>query len=166
MRESIIIHALRPEATRDAGAALGRALLELPDMMLVIALNGELGAGKTTFVSGLLAALGQREPVKSPTYALVESYELSGRALHHLDLYRLRGEGELESLGFHDLLQPGAVLLIEWAERVEGVLRSADLSVHIDYVMEPEVGRQIVFTAGSSLGERLMESMASSGFSQ
>lgn len=166
MRESIVIHALHSGATRDAGAALGRALAEFPDATLIIALNGELGAGKTTFVSGLLTALGQRDPVKSPTYTLVESYELSGRAIHHLDLYRLRGEAELESLGFHDLLQAGAVLLIEWAERAEGVLRAADLSVAIEYATPPDAGRQLIFTAGSALGEKLMDNMASSGFSQ
>src|SRR5690606_27309192 len=83
----------------------------------VIFLEGELGAGKTTFARALLRARGVGERVKSPTYSLIESYSGSGHPAHHLDLYRIADPGELEWLGLADLVTPGALLLVEWPER-------------------------------------------------
>ena len=86
-------------ATEALGAALARALTSVSGGPCVLALSGDLGAGKTTLTRGLLRALGESGTVRSPTYTLVESYELGRWQVHHLDLYRLRGSGEVEGLG-------------------------------------------------------------------
>lgn len=157
MRESLSLRTDSPEATRELGAKLGRALLaEHREQPIVVALNGDLGAGKTTFVSGLLHGLGQRGAIKSPTYTLIETYELQGRQFHHLDLYRLNDAAELEALGFRDLLQPGAVVLIEWAERAAEVRAVADVRVGITYVSGRDQGRQFELTASSETGAALV----------
>ena len=102
----------------------------------VIFLNGELGTGKTTLVRGFLRGLGYQGAVKSPTYTLLESYELSGRLCYHLDLYRLTDPAELEFLGLRDLDLPEATLLVEWPRMGEGVLPTADLQIDISYQEE------------------------------
>ncbi|WP_455384388.1 tRNA (adenosine(37)-N6)-threonylcarbamoyltransferase complex ATPase subunit type 1 TsaE [Acidihalobacter prosperus] len=114
-------------ATEALGAALAAVL---PPGMLVF-LRGQLGAGKTTLVRGLLRALGHDGPVRSPTYALVESYRLSGCELHHFDLYRLADPEELEFMGMRDFLGSGAICMIEWPERGCGVLPRADLEIDL-----------------------------------
>ncbi len=100
----------------------------------VIYLQGELGAGKTTLVRGLLGALGVGGRVKSPTYTLLEPYELAGgRLAVHLDLYRLGAAEELEYLGLRELAQPGNLLLVEWPERGAGHLPPPDLRVILSH---------------------------------
>jgi tRNA threonylcarbamoyladenosine biosynthesis protein TsaE len=137
MRESpVIFKSDSPDTTRALGAALARAILQSSvDPAIVIALNGELGAGKTTFVSGLLRELGVVGAVRSPTYTLIEVYELSDakRSVSHLDLYRLANASELEMLAPRDLLEPRAVLLVEWAERGGTALPNADLEITFCY---------------------------------
>lgn len=99
----------------------------------VIALHGDLGAGKTTFVQFLAAALGVSRPVTSPTFTLVGEYALpSGRTLAHMDLYRLDEGADLESIGFDDYLRSGAIVAIEWAERAEGSLPPDTIRMYID----------------------------------
>lgn len=93
----------------------------------VITLSGDLGAGKSTFARGALRALGVQGPIKSPSYTLIESYELPGFTVLHLDLYRLRDPDELENLGVADYHRPGHLWLIEWPERGAGRLPPADL---------------------------------------
>lgn len=97
----------------------------------VIFLRGDLGAGKTTFARALLRALGVGERIKSPTYSLIESHSAGGLDIHHLDLYRIAAADELEWLGLGDLLTADALLLIEWPERGEGALPSADLCIDL-----------------------------------
>lgn len=98
----------------------------------VVYLSGDLGAGKTTLVRGLLRALGHAGRVKSPTYGLIESYVVDGLSVHHLDLYRLGDAEEIEYLGIADLLDEGAVLLVEWPEKGAGYLPPATLSIGIE----------------------------------
>jgi tRNA threonylcarbamoyladenosine biosynthesis protein TsaE len=93
----------------------------------VVFLEGDLGAGKTTFARALLGALGVGERIKSPTYSLIESYRAGDLDAHHLDLYRIADPGELEWLGLADLFGGGALVLIEWPERGGDALPAPDL---------------------------------------
>lgn len=120
----------------------------------VIYLEGELGAGKTTLARGFLRGLGYGGPVKSPTYTLVEPYELAHRRCYHFDLYRLGDPAELEYLGMRDLLQGDAVLLVEWPERGEGELPPPDLMVRIQHQHN---ARRISLEARTERGEGVMQ---------
>ncbi|HET6546481.1 MAG TPA: tRNA (adenosine(37)-N6)-threonylcarbamoyltransferase complex ATPase subunit type 1 TsaE [Rhodanobacteraceae bacterium] len=97
----------------------------------VIFLEGELGAGKTTFARALLRALGSTERIKSPTYSLIESYRLGQLNAHHLDLYRIARAEEIEWLGLAELIEPGVLLLVEWPERGAGSLPPPDLTLRL-----------------------------------
>jgi tRNA threonylcarbamoyladenosine biosynthesis protein TsaE len=141
-------------ATRAAGAALARALDAAADAGAFVTLAGDLGAGKTTLVRGLLDAIGVTGPVRSPTYTLVESYPVAGRTVHHLDWYRLAGAEDLDGLGFRELLGARQWVLVEWPERVPGVAGEADLAVRLDYA--PGGGRRLAITALSPTGLRAM----------
>ncbi|NDY96937.1 tRNA (adenosine(37)-N6)-threonylcarbamoyltransferase complex ATPase subunit type 1 TsaE [Wenzhouxiangella limi] len=98
----------------------------------VVYLSGDLGVGKTTLVRGLLRAMGHAGRVKSPSYGLVESYDLEGLTVHHLDLYRLGEAEEIEFLGIPDLLDEQSLLLVEWAEKGVGYLPPATLHIAIE----------------------------------
>lgn len=146
--------------TRAAGHALGLALLKLhASPALLITLQGELGAGKTTLVSGLLHALGHAGAVRSPTYTLIEPYELAGRQFYHLDLYRLTDPLQLEELGVRDLLQPGAVLLVEWPERGGELLTMPDLKVQLAYLANGCEGRKLQLAARTEALQQLVDSL-------
>jgi tRNA threonylcarbamoyladenosine biosynthesis protein TsaE len=149
--------ALGAEATRAIAARLAAALLDAPVTLtspVLVTLEGDLGAGKTTFVGGLLQAFGHPGPARSPTYTLIEPYRFAGREVHHCDLYRLRHPDELEDLGLRDLRRPGSLLLVEWPEKAEGRLGSPDVAVRLDYrgpdarmveiAAHSEAGRQVV----------------------
>lgn len=139
------------DAFDEAGqVAVGRALAGACSAEAVIFLHGELGAGKTTLTRGVLRGLGYEGAVKSPTYTLVEPYELPGGRVNHLDLYRVADPGELEYLGLDELLAGPAITLIEWPERGTGWLPPPDLEVWIDYAAE---GRTIRVEAVSMRGE-------------
>ncbi|MBC8106284.1 MAG: tRNA (adenosine(37)-N6)-threonylcarbamoyltransferase complex ATPase subunit type 1 TsaE [Anaerolineae bacterium] len=100
-----------------------------------IALNGELGAGKTQFVRGLLKGLGgEARSVSSPTFVLLNVYETGRLKLFHLDAYRVHGSEDFESIGFTELLEQGGVVVVEWAERVAALLPANRLSVNIEHV--------------------------------
>jgi tRNA threonylcarbamoyladenosine biosynthesis protein TsaE len=120
----------------------------------LIFLVGNLGAGKTTFTRGFLRGLGYQGTVKSPTYTLVEPYEIVDKNspinfLYHFDLYRLSDPEELEFLGIWDYLtQEKTVCLIEWAERGQGILPAPDFVIQLDYA-QPD-GRQITIKRNNS----------------
>ncbi|MFC0327995.1 tRNA (adenosine(37)-N6)-threonylcarbamoyltransferase complex ATPase subunit type 1 TsaE [Halomonas organivorans] len=120
-------------------------------------LEGELGAGKTTLTRGILRAYGHRGAVKSPTYTLVEPYELEAVRVHHFDLYRLGDPEELEFIGGRDLLADDALCVIEWPARGEGWLPSPDLVVQL--ALDGD-GRRATLTAGSDHGRRVIERLA------
>lgn len=121
-------------------------------------LQGELGAGKTTFVRGLLRGLGYQGLVKSPTYALVEPYEAGGRRLYHFDLYRLAAPEELEALGGRDYFDGRGLCLVEWPERGAGVLPPPDLLLRLSLAGSR---RELDCGARTPAGERCLAGCAS-----
>jgi tRNA threonylcarbamoyladenosine biosynthesis protein TsaE len=154
---SALLNVATAEQMRALGQALGGALVAAGAGALVVAIEGELGAGKTTLVSGVLKAAGVSGAVRSPTYTLIEPYELAGKQFYHLDLYRLADPREVEGLGIRDLLAASAVLLIEWPSRGKGMLPPADLSLEIEYQSQAESGRLLGLRSGSSAGDKLVE---------
>jgi ATPase, YjeE family len=129
------------------GARLGRVL----GPRALVFLEGEMGAGKTTLVRGLLGARGHAGAVKSPTYALVEPYALPGGPCYHLDLYRLGDPEELEYLGLREMLAEPALVLVEWPERGAGWLPEPDLRLELSYA-EGGVARRVRLQAGTESG--------------
>lgn len=111
---------------------------------LVIHLEGDLGAGKTTFARAFIHALGHEGRVKSPTYGLLEHYRLDSMQVLHMDLYRIGDPEELAFLGIEDLLDERTVLLVEWPERGEGFLPAADFVFSFAYAGE---GRDLHWSA-------------------
>jgi tRNA threonylcarbamoyladenosine biosynthesis protein TsaE len=99
----------------------------------VLYLHGELGAGKTTCVRSLLRTLGAAGPVRSPTYALVESYDLGAWTCVHVDLYRVQSVLEVDELGLRDLQGPGTLLMVEWPQRGGTALPPADVELTLSY---------------------------------
>lgn len=116
-------------------------------------LQGELGAGKTTFVRGVLRGLGYRGIVKSPTYTLVESYRIAGRDIYHLDLYRLATATELDDIGCRDYFDGLAICLVEWPERGRGSLPDPDLLIDIAI---DRARRDLTCHAHTATGERFL----------
>lgn len=125
-------HLNNEHSTLDFGAKL--ALL-LPEQGIVF-LHGPLGAGKTTLVRGILQASGHTGSTKSPTYTLVEPYQLPDRKFYHFDLYRIADPEELEYMGFRDYLDEKALCLIEWPEKGGDFLPKADLELSLSYEEE------------------------------
>jgi tRNA threonylcarbamoyladenosine biosynthesis protein TsaE len=137
-------------ATEAFGAALARCCA--PGS--VIYLYGDLGAGKTTLVRGFLHALGHLGAVKSPTYTLVEPYQLTGRQVYHFDLYRLGEPEELEYLGIRDYFDGQSLALIEWPQQGGGVLPLPTLSLYLAYT---QTGRKVTLKPGAEGGKALLE---------
>jgi len=143
----------------DEAATLGYGakLAEILQPGLFVALSGELGSGKTTLARGILRGLGYQGKVKSPTYTLVERYNLSRLDLYHFDLYRFRDSRELLEAGFRDDFDSRNVCLIEWPERAQDLLPIADLSVSLG---EERGGRRVRIAAQTELGKLCLARIA------
>ena len=139
-------------ATLSLGAALARGL----EPGLVVFLHGELGAGKTTCVRGVLRALGHAGPVKSPTYTLVEVYEVSRLHLHHFDFYRFQDPKEWIDAGFRDTFNGLDVSLVEWPEKAAGLLPAPDVDLFLGI---QDVGRTARLRATTPAGQRCLDAL-------
>ncbi|NVK26246.1 MAG: tRNA (adenosine(37)-N6)-threonylcarbamoyltransferase complex ATPase subunit type 1 TsaE [Gammaproteobacteria bacterium] len=137
-----------------ATVEFGKRISKQIEQGAVIFLQGDLGAGKTTFTRGVIQGLGHQGNVKSPTYTLVEPYELVGVSAYHFDLYRLADPEELEFMGIRDYFNANAVCLIEWPEKGEGFIPEPDLDITLEYLNEQ---RQISCVSRSEKGVNLLQ---------
>jgi len=122
----------------------------------VLYLQGELGAGKTTFARALIRALGYPGRVKSPTFGLLETYSAGGLQILHLDLYRIAKPVELEFLAIRDLFGPDSLLLVEWPENGAGFIPQPDMSLELEM---DGAGRRAVVRPFSESGKALADAV-------
>ena len=140
-------------ATLSAGERVAAALRG----GVVVALSGELGAGKTTLVRGMLRGLGWRGPVKSPSYALVEHYLVSSLYFYHFDFYRFGDPDEWRFTGFAEYFRPDSICVIEWPERIGPWLPEIDFAVRLDYA---DQGRYLTLNAQSVAGKACLDAFS------
>ncbi|OGS92361.1 MAG: tRNA (adenosine(37)-N6)-threonylcarbamoyltransferase complex ATPase subunit type 1 TsaE [Gallionellales bacterium GWA2_60_18] len=143
-------------ADESATLALAQRLAGCLEPGIVIYLRGDLGAGKTTLVRGVLNALGYTGRVKSPTYTLLEPYHAAGLDLRHFDLYRLHHDEEWESAGFRDEFDGHNIFFIEWPEKAHGLIPPADIEVCFTI---PPQGREVEIQANTEMGKRCLENL-------
>ena len=124
----------------------------------VIFLLGDLGMGKTTLSRGILRGCGHQGSVKSPTYTLVEPYEVEGKCIYHFDLYRLSDPEELEYLGIRDYFDADALCLVEWPDKGRGMLPVADMLLQIEL---QGYGRKLSWEAQTELGQEMADKLLS-----
>ena len=123
---------------------------------MVIYLRGNLGAGKTTLMRGVLNALGYAGRVKSPTYTLLEPYQVGGLDLRHFDLYRLHDEEEWEAAGFRDEFDGRNVFFVEWPEMAQGLIPQADVEIALEIL---EQGRNAEIHANTEMGRQCLKEL-------
>ena len=136
-------------ADESATVKMGNVIAESVELGTTIFMHGDLGAGKTTMSRGIIQGLGHEGRVKSPTYTLVEPYEMEHASVYHFDLYRLADPEELEYMGFRDYFNDKAVCIIEWPEKGEHFLPNADIELYLTYSEEQ---REISFKGNSKRG--------------
>ena len=122
-----------------------------------VVITGPFNAGKTTFTRGVLRGFGHNGAVKSPTYTLVEPYELPGQTVYHFDLYRLTDPEELELMGIREYFRPDSLVLVEWPARGAPLLPPADVVITIR--PGPQGGRELAFTAHNDYGQAVLAAL-------
>ncbi len=152
MRSILHQHTTDPAMMENIGGQLFKACAQ--ENGCIIYLTGELGAGKTTLVRGFLRAGGYTGAVKSPTYTLVEPYEIQNKKIFHFDLYRLQDPQELEYLGIRDYLQDNSFCLVEWPQRGGIYLPLSDLMIQIDHQINK---RALTLTAQTDRGKNVLQ---------
>ena len=152
MTRSFVSHLNDESAT----VAMGKKVAASIEQGAVIYLHGDLGAGKTTFTRGVVQGFGHSGKVKSPTYTLVEPYELNSANVYHFDLYRLGDPEELEFMGIRDYFSKSAICVVEWPEKGGEFIPVPDLDITLSYV---EDGRQIVIKSASERGEGIVKQL-------
>ncbi|HAF01970.1 MAG TPA: tRNA (adenosine(37)-N6)-threonylcarbamoyltransferase complex ATPase subunit type 1 TsaE [Methylophilaceae bacterium] len=140
---------LNESATLSAGQRFAEGL----SSGMTIYLHGDLGAGKTTFVRGVLRGLGYQGKVKSPTYTLVEPYDFFKKQIYHFDLYRFTDEEEWDAFGFREYFNPSSICMIEWSEKAQQLLPMADIEIYLSHQAS---GRLIQYNANTELGRQLL----------
>lgn len=143
-------------ANEEETLALAKKFSQVLQTPLVVYLQGELGAGKTAFCRGVIQALGHSGAVKSPTYTLVEPYQLKGWRIHHFDLYRLADPEELEYMGIRDYFSEDTLNFIEWPDKGYGWLPGADIEIRIEYA---GTGRKLTFSALTEAGQKIIKTL-------
>jgi tRNA threonylcarbamoyladenosine biosynthesis protein TsaE len=138
----------------DAMLTFGAQLAVVIKSGTIIFLHGPLGAGKTTLARGFLRGLGFHSKVKSPTYTLVEPYDVAGRKIFHFDFYRLNTPDELQHIGIQEYFSSETICLIEWPEKGHPLLPEADLNC---YIAITEQGREVTLEALSVIGEDILK---------
>ncbi|UTH72269.1 tRNA (adenosine(37)-N6)-threonylcarbamoyltransferase complex ATPase subunit type 1 TsaE [Chromobacterium sp. IIBBL 290-4] len=141
----------------NATLALGAAFAAAARPGLTVHLLGDLGAGKTTFTRGLLAALGHKGKVKSPTYTLVESYPLADFQVHHFDLYRFADPEEWNDAGFSEYFGQDSLCLVEWPAKADGLLPMADIVLELAVAGD---GRNYHFHAQTQTGQSCLDRLS------
>lgn len=145
-------------ANENATQAFAQALAHSPAIkQAFIALHGDLGAGKTTLVRHLLRAMGETGRIKSPTYAVVEPYELPAANVWHFDFYRFADPREWEDAGFRDIFASPGLKLVEWPEKAATMLPVTDLDIAL--LAESETQRQVTLTARTPIGVALLQAV-------
>ena len=143
-------------ADESATIALSQRLAARLKPGMVIYLHGDLGAGKTTLVRGVLNALGYRGRVKSPTFTLVEPYHIAGLDLRHFDLYRLNNEEEWDAAGFREEFDGQNIFFIEWPEHALGLIPQADIEIAFEIL---PLGRIVEIEANTSTGRECLKQL-------
>lgn len=144
--------ALTERELTDWGERLGRQIVP----PLVITLDGDLGAGKTTLAKAICAGYGVQEEVTSPTFALVHVYDAPSSAVYHVDLYRLDSPKDLQNIGWDDLVVADALLIIEWPERAGELLPATHLPIQLRHIAS-DPSRRMLYAGGHvghTTGER------------
>ncbi len=139
-----------------ATVAMGNKVAAIIEQGAVIYLHGDLGAGKTTFTRGVVQGFGHIGKVKSPTYTLVEPYELTRANVYHFDLYRLGDPEELEYMGIRDYFSEQAICIVEWPEKGGEFIPVPDLDITLSYVGDE---RKIVINSASERGIAIVEKL-------
>ncbi|MGB2172533.1 MAG: tRNA (adenosine(37)-N6)-threonylcarbamoyltransferase complex ATPase subunit type 1 TsaE [Porticoccaceae bacterium] len=143
------------QAMVNYGHVLATAIAQANAPLLIL-LNGDLGAGKTTISRGILQGLGYSGAVKSPTYTLVEPYDLEIGKVFHFDLYRLIDPEELEHIGFSDYLSQANLCIIEWPENGGSYIPQADIKIDIS---QYESGRKLTLTSNTDVGVQCLNQL-------
>ena len=128
------------EDTKNLGQEIAKEILKRKDKSaFIVFLNGDLGTGKTTLVKEIIFALGIKQKVKSPTFTIIEPYELNDKNIYHIDLYRINDPSELEIIGLREYLNESeAIIFIEWPEKSFGFLKKFDLKISLKHSSEKE----------------------------
>lgn len=140
------------QATEALASDLSKCLLP----GLIIYLHGDLGAGKTTFVRSMLFALGHTGAAKSPTYTLVEPYQINALTINHFDLYRLADPSELEYIGIRDYINAHSICLFEWAGKGIGYVPPADIEITMQFTAN---GRKAILVSKTKIGQTVLQEL-------